>query len=252
MDSTAGSPAPEAASAAAELRHGFRSWALPPGGSLTFGRSSRCDIAVATDPEDLLVSRHAGTLTGVHDGVLVTNASQRHPILLQPVPGREIEIGPGMTVGTMPHARSRVLVVGRHSARYLIYVDCTGLLAPPRPAAEGGPASRPAAGRATAAYGRMDLTTSQRRYLIALCEPVLSRVGTRTTPSYHEIAARCGVSHRTVRNSLDELRRMLTADYGLPGLQSEDGPGGHSLPGLSRWAVDSGNATLADLELLDP
>jgi hypothetical protein len=234
----------------AELRHGSQVWTLPPGRSLTFGRSRGCDIVLAHEPEDLLVSRHAGTLSGAGNGVLVTNASQRHPLLLQPIPGQETVLAPGMTVGTMPHARARVQVAGAYATRYLIYIDSTSLLGP-QPGTRPPPEHR-VPGRPTAsAYHRMDLLPAQRRYLAALCEPILARVGEKAPPSYQAIADRCGASPRTVRNSLDQLRQVLSNDFGVPGLQSDDGPGGHSLPALSRWGVDSGNVTLADLDLLE-
>lgn len=237
-----------------EVRAGFRVLRLAPGEVLTFGRSTTCDLVLAGDPEDLLVSRQAGRLTGVERGALVTNTSSRHPIVLQAVPGPEFEIGPGMTVGTMPHARTRVVVLGQHAARYLIYLDARGLLEPGL--VPGAPPEREAPGApTTSAYRRMDLTRAQRRYLAALCEPCLVRVGGRSAPaSYAAIAERCDVSPRTVRNCLDQVRQMLSSRFGVPGLVGAEGdPAAANYAAvLARWAIDSENVTLADLEAIDP
>ena len=233
---------------------GTDTWALPVGRSLTFGRSSTCDIMIGGRSEDLLVSRHAGTLTCVAGGVLVTNTSSRHPLVLQAVPGPEFEIQPGMTIGTMPHRTTRVQVLGQHGARYLLRIDAHNLLGqvsfpgpPPQSAAGGVPT--------TAAYRRLDLTAAQRRYLTALCEPCLVRIGRSAAPaSYKAIAERCGVSPRTVRNCLDQLRQLLATNFGIPGLVGEDdGQAGqvNYAAALARWAIDSDNVTAADVELLD-
>jgi hypothetical protein len=99
---------------------------------------------------------------------------------------------------------------------------------------------------------------AQRRYLAALCEPILTRAGTRNTPAtYREIARRCGVSPKTVRHSLDALRQILSAEHGIPGLVHIEGPEDEApgavsfLPALAAWAVHSGTVNRDDLEALE-
>jgi hypothetical protein len=241
---------------------GRRHWTLAPGEALTFGRGSDRRLRFADDPVDDLVSRSAGVLVGQPDGVLVRNGSRKRALILQAVPGPEFEIPPLMTMGTMPYPRARVVVLGAHGARYVIGVDTTRLrpsevaAACPQPPAVHIP--RRAAGTpTTAGYERLDdLSDGERRFLAALCEPLLTKAGAASVPgTYADIASRCAVSPRTVRNVLDQLRLRLTAEFGIPGLTASDEAAATGrtsyLGSLARWAVDSGNVTAEDLEVLD-
>lgn len=238
------------------VRFGSQVWRLDIGAVVTFGRSEICDIVIPRQGKDLLVSRRAGRLTAVDGGLLISNESERNSLLMRAIPGPEIEIKPLMTLGTMPFSRCRVVVRGSDSAQYLLEITC-GI-------AERGSASRPvpaetAAGSPTTfGYRRLDIPDGQRRYLAALCEPMLTCVGARTVPAtYNEVAQRCGVSRKTVRNSLDALRQMLSAEYGIPGLvhpsdSSQGAPGVvNFLSALAAWAINSGTITLNDLEIID-
>ncbi|WP_041840909.1 hypothetical protein [Actinoplanes friuliensis] len=239
--------------AVAVVRHGTRTWVLHDGGHLRFGRSTGVDIPVATQPADLTISRSAGCLDATGRGVLVTNESVRRTMYLQAVPGPEIEVKPGMTVGTAPHERSRIVLLGGHEARYVLDIrsaargPSTGA-ARPQAVIAGDPTSP--------AFARRDLTPVQRRYLAALCEPLLTPVAGVSSATYLQIANRCGVSDRTVRNCLDGLRQSLAADHGVPGLVRQDRPapggqGDNFLRALAGWAIDSGNITPDDLSRLD-
>jgi hypothetical protein len=240
------------------VRFDARVWDLDIGSSVTFGRSSDSDIVIPRQAQDLLVSRKAGRLTAVDGGLLVSNMSTRNSIYLQGIPGPEIEIKPLMTLATMPFSRCRLVVFGSHAARYVLDITCGA--AEDGPAGEPGPASTAVVGvPTTAGYRRLDLPDSQRRYLAALCEPVLTAIGAGTAPAtYRGIAERCGVSPRTVRNSFDALRQMLAAEYGIPGLVHVGGPDGEApgavnfLAALAAWAVHSGTVDRDDLEALDP
>jgi len=162
-----------------------------------------------------------------------------------------------MTLGTMPFSRCRLVVFGSDAARYFLEITCR--------IAEGGAASKPrlaetarAGAPTTSGYRRLDIPDAQRRYLAALCDPILTGVGARTAPAtYREIAERCGVSPKTVRNSLDSLRQILSLEYGIPGLahlgdSSEEAPGTvNFLSALAAWAVHSGTINLHDLEAID-
>ncbi len=213
---------------------------------------------ISRDKPDFVVSRRAGKLTAVTGGLLVTNESESRSLYLQGIPGPEHEIKPQMTLGTMPYRRCRVVLLGSHGARYTLDITC-GTEAEGRSSAPDlqKAASRDAA--ATRGYQRLNLPAAQRRYLAALCEPILTGIGASVVPAtYARIAERCGVSPSTVRNSLDALRQMLSAEYGIPGLvhvrsSDADGPGAvNFLSALAAWAIDSGNITPDDLESLDP
>jgi hypothetical protein len=239
------------------VRFGARIWDLDIGASLTFGRADDSDIVISREKPDLVVSRRAGKLTAMAGGLLVSNESESRSLYLQGIPGPEVEIKPQMMLGTKPFSRCRVVVLGSHGARYVLDITHgTGgeghSSAPPRQET----ASRDAA--ATRGYQRLDLPPAQRRYLAALCEPILTSIGASAASTYARIADRCGVAPGTVRKSFDALRQKLSAEYGIPGLMhvrgsATDDPGAVSfLAALAAWAIASGNITPDDLESLDP
>lgn len=250
---------PELSSQATQstVRFGSQVWSLDIGAAVTFGRSEDCDIVIPRQEKDLLVSRRAGQLTAVDGGLLISNESERNSIFMRAIPGPEIEIKPLMTLGTMPFSRCRVVVLGSNAAQYILEITCAIL--------EGSSAGKSVPARTgrsgsitTFGYRRLDIPDGQRRYLAALCEPILTSVGAGTIPAtYNEIAQRCGVSRKTVRNSLDALRQMLSAEYGIPGLahlggSSREAPGAvNFLSALAAWAINSGTITLNDLEAID-
>ena len=239
------------------VRFGSQIWRLDTGSSVTFGRSGDCDIVIPRQGKDLLVSRRAGRLTAVDGGLLLSNESMRNSVFMRAIPGPEIEIKPLTTVGTMPFSRCRIVIFGSDTARYVLEITCgigEGSSASKALLSETGATGEPT----TFGYWRMDIPDAQRRYLAALCEPILTGVGARTAPAtYNEIAQRCGVSRKTVRNSLDALRQQLSSECGIPGLvhlsdSNQEAPGTTNfLSALAAWAVHSGTITLNDLEAID-
>jgi hypothetical protein len=145
-------------------------------------------------------------------------------------------------------------MLGIHAARYVFDITCRAEAG--GRSGEPDPVTEPAIGvPTTSGYLRLELPAAQRRYLAALCEPILTSIGAHAVPAtYGQIAGRCGVSPRTVRNSLDGIRQMLSADYGIPGLvHAGDYPGAvNFLSALASWAVHSSNVTSDDLESLEP
>ncbi|MGH3567528.1 MAG: hypothetical protein ACRDRH_16135 [Pseudonocardia sp.] len=99
-----------------EVRFGKRRWTMAPGESLTFGRGTDRDIWIGCDPDDLLVSRRDGVVIAEADGAQVRNESSTQEIYLLPIPGREVPVAPGRTVG-LPDSRVHLLVLGLHGAR---------------------------------------------------------------------------------------------------------------------------------------
>jgi hypothetical protein len=226
------------------------------GSTLTFGRSGQADIVVQRQVEDLLVSRRAGRLTAVAGGLLVTNDSRRNTVYLQGVPGPEFDIRPLMTVGTMPFRRCRLVLLGSHTARYVLDISCESQHSGSLDPVDESEASLPGV-PAAVGFRRLDISDAQRRYLAALCEPILTCSGVRAPATYRDIAQRCGVAPKTIRNSLDALRQKLSMEDGIPGLIHLGASAGN-VPGtvnflsaLAAWAVHSGNVTTRDLEALD-
>jgi hypothetical protein len=182
----------------------------------------------------------------VPGGLLITNESVRNPIYLRGIPGAEHKIEPRMTLGTMPFTRCRVVVIGGRAEPYILDVTCL--------AAEGSAKSGPVdKDPTTLGYKRIEMPPAQRRYLAALCEPMLTGVGAAPA-SYREIAARCDVALGTVRKSLDALRLRVSGECRIPGLIHPEGSSrkAHGTVNfrvrLADWAVSSGNATHGDLE----
>ena len=233
----------------ATIRYGAQVWDLELGASVTFGRSDDCDIVLTGRDEDLLVSRQAGQLTAVPGGLLVTNDSRRNPLYLRGIPGAEHKIEPRMTLGTMPFTRCRVVVIGDRPEPYVLDITCRAAEGSAKP----GPEDKDPT---TLGYKRIKMPPAQRRYLAALCEPILTGVGAAPA-SYREIATRCDVAVGTVRKSLDALRLRVSAECRIPGLVHPEGSSrkDHGTVNfrvrLAEWAERSGNATHRDLEDLD-
>lgn len=79
------------------------------------------------DPVDDDVSRRAGRLVGLDDGLLVRNDSSTQAVLLVAVPGPELRIAPGAAGATMPHALLQLAVPGRFGGRYGLVLDVRAL-----------------------------------------------------------------------------------------------------------------------------
>lgn len=241
------------------VHFGGRRWWLATGRQLTFGRASDRDIRFARDPEDDFVSRRAGVLVGMTDGVLVRNESGTQSLLLQAFPGPETVIPPGAAMATLPHDFVRLVVPGRHGARYSMTIDTRPIRADADAAGGSGAAPCPASpiGRRTRTQvGK--LSDREMRLLAALCEPLMTLSGpAAAAASYRQIAVRTGSTRATVKTCLDALRMRLSDADGIPGLRGgdrvedqEDSVGWSYLPALAAWAVNSRVVTLASLDLL--
>jgi hypothetical protein len=236
-----------------------REWLLVLGDVLTFGRGGDRDIRFGHDPVDDYVSQEAGALIAADDGLLVRNDSRTQTLWLIAYPGPQKQVDPGEMIGTMPHARARVIVPGRYGVIYTIHLDMRGLSASegrtqlPVPSASPEPVI---VDRLPTRSGPSTLTPRERRLLAALCEPLLIFAGPDAVPAtYAEIAQRTGGTKHAVRNTLYNLRDRLSTVDGIPGLRQEgdydDREGDYRLA-LARWALASKTTTEADLSLLGP
>jgi hypothetical protein len=140
-----------------------------------------------------------------------------------------------------------VVVTGRFGTEYAIHVDVRGLA--PAPVRPGPDPQTPT----TVSSPPINLTPSQRRLLIALCEPLLTRAGPLASPAtYRQIGQRVGRRPGYVRNVLKQVRELL-AGQGVASMVAFRVDQVHEdfrLP-LAMWAIHSGTVTAADLPGLD-
>ncbi|MBM2621331.1 FHA domain-containing protein [Actinoplanes sp. LDG1-06] len=243
------------------VSYGGQRWALRPGDSLTIGRGQDCDLRLAPDE----ISRHACLLRVGSDMVVVLNQSEQKPLAIRPPAGEDERVAPGKAGTSVGRPVFDVVFAGRDDEPVSVRVDAGGLLHPapvvpdPREPPTRGAEDRDLVGhRALSLGGRRAgrdkaalLTPSQRRALIALCEPLLTRNGDDARPrTTGEIAARLGLTHDYARNVVKEVRERLSA-AGVPGLLSPDVRVDLRLA-LARWAVEYGAVTRADLGDLPP
>jgi hypothetical protein len=231
--------------------------ALRPGQTLTVGRGQDNDLRIGHDPENRRIPRAVCRLECRPDGILIHNASNKVSLMLTTFPGPGLEIPPLMVTGTRPHSLVRITVPDG-GAGIAIDIDARLLGGAPEP--DENPGSHRADVSGTVGYARIEsISPQQRRLLCALCLPLMTRSGA-DVPTYAEmeqILRRYGhaIRARTIRNNLDELRAVLSNEFGIVGL-SRDRPGGSSsshetyLPALEQWARRSQNVTEADLERL--
>ncbi|HST83683.1 MAG TPA: hypothetical protein VLL08_18265 [Kineosporiaceae bacterium] len=225
----------------ARVRYGGRVLSLAPGEDLSFGRGTACDIRL---PQDDYISRRAGLLRGLEDCLLVRNDSASKPFVLRPPAGEDRLVEPGAATTSLPFQRFQVVLAGRGGVGVSLNIDVLG----PQTSPERAPDSDADADGVTVTQP-IELTGAQRRVLIELCEPMITRQGLHAVPAtYAEIGESLSLSPRYVRNVLKGLRETLDG-YGVPDLISDDPtrPGEDFRLALARWALRSGWVTLDDV-----
>ncbi|WP_250284533.1 hypothetical protein [Frankia sp. CiP1_Cm_nod2] len=234
---------PDAATPAvvARIVAGGRRWNLAAGRRLTFGRAG-CDIPFGADPQDLLVSRRAGTLAESEGAIVISNTG-RHPLLLLTASGDTHHIVSPGTALSAGLAEFHIVAVGTDGERHQI-----GVVHHRRRQVHRDQDTMQISVR---------LTQTERLLLVALCEPRL-RTGDNHAPfaTYREIARRVSRDDNYVRSRLATVRGNL-AGQGIPGLlRDEPGPASRRLPDyivrLGEWVIAAGLVTVDDLELLSP
>lgn len=231
----------------AKIRHGRSTLELRSGGEIDFGRASARSIRLGAEPADDGVSRAAGRIAALTDGVLIWNDSTSRNLELRPRvgPSRVIEPGEGRT--SQPYRWLDVVVAGTFGEHVLEVVVLDRA---------GRPQSERAAGTPTA-YAKdiaAQLSPQQRLLLAALCRPLMTRRGGEAVPAtYKQVGTDLGLSQGTVRNGLSEIRERLhgAGIRGLVGQQDHPSPGADFRAALAGWAMRAGAFDQVELDELD-
>lgn len=208
---------------------------IAEGKSVSVGRRSSSDLQVgnpAYGPEDLGVSRQAATISHAQGHIWVRNDSATQPVYARAIPGPDYVldrrgdmvalVGPHVEVVLEGRVRRYVVVVDRHPGEAGLEADDPITLSP-------------------ATQWSLPLADTERRYLTAICAPLLLGAGAKPG-SYRDAGELLGVTAHVVRNQLDATRERL-ALLGIPGML-----GSEAKDALARYAVRSGTVTAADLE----
>ena len=223
------------------VRYGNDAWELHPGDTLTFGRGSGCDIRLTDDQH---LSRRAGALLGQDGYLVIRNDSTSKPIVLRPPVGEDRVIEPAAATTSLPLRHFDLVLYAAGGVPVVLNVDA----GPPPPAPNwlpGGPS-----GTVTAP---ITLSPTQRRVLLALCEPMLTLRGPAARPAtYAEIGQRLDLKPGYVRNVVKTLRESLTG-HGLAGLSddAQDAAVDDFRRALAQWAVRSAWINPEQLSELD-
>ena len=223
------------------VRYGDAAWQLHSGGVLTFGRGAGCDIRLADDPH---LSRRAGALLGQDGYLVIRNDSTSKPIVLRPPVGEDRVIEPAAATTSLPLRRFDLILYAAGGVPVVLAVDA----GPPPPAPDWLPG-----GAASTVTAPITLSPTQRRVLLALCEPMLTLRGPAARPAtYAEIGQRLDLKPGYVRNVVKALRETLTG-HGLAGLSedAQDSAVDDFRHALAQWALRSGWVGPAQLGELD-
>ncbi|WP_018500773.1 FHA domain-containing protein [Parafrankia discariae] len=221
------------------LSYAGRRWALTRGESVSIGRASHCTIQL---PDDDHISRCALSLRVLDDCVLIQNSSASKPAVLRPPVGEDRVLEPGAGTTSMPFRIFRIVVAGRGGVAIGVEADASALtpdLSVPDETTRSCPT----------VTSPITFTAAQRRILVELCRPLLTRSGAAVRPAdYEEIGQRLGLKPFHVRNVIKKLREELTG-HGVPGLTDTEvaaARDGFRWP-LARWLVRNGLVSSDDI-----
>lgn len=210
---------------------------LVAGRSFTFGRSESCDACL--DPDDVGLSRLAGSVDCVDRVWFVTNRSNTRPLsAIDPVgfrtvlaPGRRMAVDGRLSVVVEGQIRRHELVITAPGAADL---DNGSL---PPVADEGVP---------TDVGGNVNYSDDDRLALVALFAGYLQPFPryNPTPRSYGEAAKVLGWPRTTLVKRVEYLRSRLVK-AGVPNLQGE-----RAMEALAEHVIATGVITRADLDLL--
>lgn len=198
----------------------------------TFGRAENCSVCL--DPDDIGISRLAGSIEADGGTWWVVNRSTRRPLALIDEFGFRSVLAPGRRRPV--EGRIRVVVDGSHGSHEL---DING---PVRIASANASVS----GEQTAVGAGVMISHDDRLALVALFAGYLEE-GRRHDPypkSYGAAAARLGWSDAALRKRIEYLRNRLDK-AGVPNMT-----GWNALANLAEYVLATGIITKKDLHLM--
>ena len=209
---------------------------LRPGEVYTFGRASTCDACL--DPDDLAISRIAGSVE--HDGGTwwVVNRSSARPLSVADEIGIPTVVAPGRRIAVV--GPLTVLVDGS-VRRHAVTVEAATAGDGPPPV-WGAPDAPP-----TETAAHVSINEADRLALVALFRGYLEPFP-RYSPyprSYAVAAEDVGWPRSTLVKRVEYLRTRLT-DAGVANLVGEN-----ALQHLAEWALATGVITRDDLGVLN-
>jgi hypothetical protein len=214
---------------------GEQRFELAPSEVLTFGRDPSC--AVCLDPDDLGISRMAGSIEHGGDTWWVLNRSSVRPLEVVDEIGMRTVLAPGRRLAVVGPL---TIVVEGSVRRHALAVHASG----PKPSV-GSTADD---ARPTVTAAEVVINDQDRLALVALFSGYLEPFP-RYDPhprSYADAAARLGWPRTTLVKRVEYLRSRLS-QAGVPNLQ-----GDNALASLAEWALVTGTVTREDLALLPP
>lgn len=218
---------------------------LHDGLSLTFGRAPTNDSGptLVLDESDLSLHRLCGRLWNDRGSWWVSNLGRRLEIEV-------VQLGTGSLQRLPPGRRCAVAstpTTVRVEAQRTVYAFSVS-----GDADEVTATRRPGTGVETVSVVHPRLTSLQRTYLVALCEPRLEISPVAPLPTNRQIARRLGITReRTVEQALDRLCEKFAA-CGIRGLKGEVGvPAAERKERLVRHVISARLIGPDDVALLD-
>jgi hypothetical protein len=229
---TGGGPAVASVTVAGE-RH-----ELVPGRSFTFGRAMSCDVCL--DPDDVGISRLAGSVDCIDRVWVVTNRSTTRPLSAIDVVGFRAVLAPGRRM--VVDGRLSVIVEGQ-IRRHELALTAPGA---DEPVTGGLALDGDEHGVPTEMGGGVNYNQEDRRALVALFAGYLQPFPRYDpTPRTYAVAARAlGWEASTLRKRIEYIRNRLVR-AGVPNLQGE-----RAMEALAEHVIATGVIGHDDLELL--
>lgn len=230
-------------------------WRVRPSDRFTFGRESTCTAVLP--PNDLGISRTAGSLQCEHDLWWLSNDSSSSMLYLTADLGFRVDLPPGMRT-PIEHWHAKVRLNGMLASYTLRlrlpHLDAEDDLLEPG-AADSTAAAEPAAARIptgpherTSTRNRAPLTDSDRLVLAARFEQYLDwkHVGEPAPRSAKQAAERIGWDPHTVTKRCENIRNRY-ARHGVAELR-----GSRALEELAALLISTGELSADDLRRLPP
>jgi hypothetical protein len=211
-------------------------YVVAPGDSLTFGRSESCEVCL--DPDDVGISRLAGSVECLEGVWFVTNRSTTRPLsAVDPVGFRSV-LAPGRRIAV--DDRLSIIVEGQIRRHELVVAATLG-----RPVVSPAPTADEV-GAPTEMGGKVSYSADDRLALAALFSGYLQpfpRYDPRPR-SYADAAAQLGWPRSTLVKRIEYIRvRLVRA--GVPNLQGE-----RAMEALAEHVIATRVLTRTDLDRL--